>query len=240
MLLTSKSESLTSFIVCCLFLFSTAFAQPTLPEVGVKTVNGMNVIRWVNPYESGFKSIRVERSADSTYNFENLGLVTIGTSKSQHFVDEHPLLGHNWYRVVVTFDSELEWVSNTISIVVDSSTLAKKKIDSKNVKDSLTSLIGKEETEKVIEQAIENSYIKSRYVFTNPFSGNINIEIEDFLEDIYSVYFYDDQNKKVLELPQVNDKVIILDKRNFQKKGLFIFKIFKNKELFESGHVMIY
>lgn len=229
----------------CLFLFILlilkaipSFAQPTLPEVGVYSKDGINVLSWINPFESGLKSIKVERSADSTYNFTTIGTVNHLTTKSQNFIDNHPLLGDNWYRVIITFNSDMEWMSNVVKIVVDSSSLLNQKQISNT--DSLQKFIEQMDASEIVNQLSTVSYPKSRYVFTNPFTGNINIELEGIISDHYSVAFYDDQKKKVLEIPQINESVVILDKRNFQKTGLFSFKVFKNNQEFENGYVTIY
>lgn len=95
------------------------------------------------------------------------------------------------------------------------------------------------------EQAVNNLntnavYPKSKYVFTNPFTGNIDIDLTDAFDNDYCLYFYDEQGKEALFIPRINDTAVILDRRNFQKSGVFKFKLLKNKEEFATGYVAVY
>jgi hypothetical protein len=91
-----------------------------------------------------------------------------------------------------------------------------------------------------IESVNSYSYIKSQYVFTNPFTGHVNIEIADAKTDKYSIEFFDEKNIKILEVPRINDVNVILDKRNFQRVGMFKFELFKDKTKVETGYITIY
>ena len=91
-----------------------------------------------------------------------------------------------------------------------------------------------------IESLNTVTYPRSRYVFTNPFSGNINIVVSEPFKDTYYVLFFDQSDKQVLKIPRVNDTTVVLDKRNFQKSGVFKFTLFKNNQEFEKGFVTIY
>jgi hypothetical protein len=91
-----------------------------------------------------------------------------------------------------------------------------------------------------IENVNAYSYIKSQYVFTNPFTGHVNIEIADAKTSKYAIDFYDSKNVKVLEIPKITESSIILDKRNFQKLGLYKFELFKEKVKLETGYITIY
>lgn len=213
-------------------------AQPDLPAIAAATQGGITVLSWNNPYESGLKSIAVQRSADSNYNFATLGYVTNLKKGVQSFVDAHPAPGKNWYRLIILFSPEMEWKSNLAKVIVDSASIANRKPLPPS--DSLQKLISQAGNAAAINSVNTVSYPKSQYVFTNPFTGNINIEIQDALKENYSLVFYDEQDRVVLKVPRINDKIVILDKRNFQTTGLFKFKLLKNKEEFDKGYVTIY
>lgn len=213
-------------------------AQPTLPEIATITQGGLTVLSWNNPYESGVKSISVQRSADSNYNFTTIGYVKELKKGVQSFVDAHPMVGKNWYRLIIIFNSDMEWKSSLGNVVVDSAAIANRQPLPPS--DSLQKLIMASGNTAVLNTLNTVSYPKSQYVFTNPFTGNINIEIQDALKENYHLVFYDQADKQVLLIPRINDKVVILDKRNFQSLGLFKFKLFKNKEEFDKGFVTIY
>lgn len=91
-----------------------------------------------------------------------------------------------------------------------------------------------------IENVNAYTYIKSQYVFTNPFTGHVNIEIADAKTIKYSLEFFDSKNKKILEVPKVTEPNVILDKRNFQKVGMYKFELYKEKVKLETGYITIY
>lgn len=212
-----------------------SFAQPELPAISAITQGGLTILSWSNPYESGLKSIAVQRSADSNYNFTTIGYVTNLKKGVQSFVDAHPMVGKNWYRLVILFTSDMEWRSNLGKVMVDSASIANRKPLPPS--DSLQKIISQSGDAAALNTV---SYPKSQYVFTNPFTGNINIEIQDAPKESYQLIFYDQNDKEVLRVPRINDRVVILDKRNFQTTGLFKFKLFKNKAEFDKGYVTIY
>ncbi|MFT4061813.1 MAG: hypothetical protein QM642_05580 [Edaphocola sp.] len=219
-------------------IFTAGYAQPQLPDIAVVTQGGLNVISWNNPYENGLKSIAIQRSADSNYNFSTVGYVTSAKKGVQSFVDAHPLVGKNWYRVILTFTSDMEWKSNLGMVTVDSAAIANRKPLPPS--DSLQKLIAAGNNTAAINSLNTVSYPKSQYVFANPFTGNVNIEIGDVFEHTYQLVFYDQNDKQVLKVPRINDKVVILDKRNFQNTGLFKFKLLKDQQEFDKGYVTIY
>ena len=232
---------LSALSLICL-LPGLAMAQPQLPEVGALTKDGINVLSWVNPYKSGVSSVSIERSADSTFNYQTIGVLKDISQTTQSYIDTRPVLGDNWYRVVVLFSSGTDWKSNIVKLHLDSADVANRKPLPPG--DSLQKLISKmpaKSPEEAVKSINTNAvYPKSKYVFTNPFTGNIDIDIADAFENDYALYFYDEQGKEALFIPRINDTAVVLDRRNFQKSGVFKFKLLKNKEEFETGYVAIY
>jgi hypothetical protein len=226
------------FSLLFLALAATSEAQPTLPRIGASTKDGVNILSWINPYSDGIKSIAIQRSNDSTYNFSTIGYIPKIEEGVESFVDGHPLPGVNWYRLQIIFSSDIEWKSDLARLVVDSSAIASRKPLPAN--DSLQKLISKMGSSSPVTDVNAATYPKSKYVFTNPFTGNINIEIPDAFKNIYSLEFYNEKEKEVLAIPRIDDSVVILDKRNFQSSGVFKFRLFKNKQQFEEGYVTIY
>ncbi len=226
-------------ILCSMGSYAGAYAQPDLPAIASVSDKGINILSWSNPYESGIQSIAIQRSADSNYNFVTIGYVPDLKKGPQTFVDAHPMPGLNWYRLIILFKSDMEWKSNLARLHVDSAAIANRKQLPDN--DSLQKLVSKAGG---ATEALKNlntiSYPKSQYVFSNPFTGNINIEIADAFQHTYSLVFYDQEDHVVLRIDRINDKVVILDKRNFQNTGVFKFKLFKNKEEFDKGFVTLY
>lgn len=267
----------------------TTLAQPILPDIAGASEKGINVLSWTCQYD-GIKSIAVQRSADSVYNYSTVGYVKNLKKGLQAFIDGHPAPGKNWYRLYIVFNSDLTWYSNRLNLVVDSADIRNKRVLPPN--DSLQKLAAniKIEARPVTSERpvtstsatgtttsgtttttttttstsapastspavaprivltipddgseIEGvSYIKSQHVFTNPFTGHVNLELEDYNRHHYSVNFYNDKEKRVLEIPRVTEPQIIIDKRNFQRKGIYKFELRQDRKVLETGYITIY
>src|SRR5690606_28824919 len=74
------------------------------------------------------KSIAVQRSADSAFNFATIGYVKKLGKGPQAFIDGHPMPGANWYRLYIVFNSNLTWYSNYFKLELDSAELLKQKV----------------------------------------------------------------------------------------------------------------
>ena len=94
------------------------------------------------------------------------------------------------------------------------------------------------------ESVNQMSYIKSRYVFTNPLTGHVTLELPEETRLIYSIKFFKqtDPNTAVLEVPRLRKKKIIIDKHNFQKKGIYKFTLYEGqwKKKIDEGYITIY
>jgi len=245
---------LLSFLL--LFVFSAAVhAQAPLPAVGAVSDKAVNYLTWTNQYD-GVKNIAIQRSPDSTYNWTVIGYVKNLKKGPEGFIDGHPLPGRNWYRLEIVFASDLSWFSNSVKLFVDSSDLKKQRVlppnDSlqryvgKLVKTDTTHMTGVDGSVALtiaipdINAADAYSYIKSQYVFTDPFTSHVNVQLPDTKDHKYTIQFYDAKNNKVLFIPRVALPSIILDKRNFQRKGIYRFEVMENATKFDAGYITIY
>lgn len=275
---------LSSLHLSLLLLFSLiaiqAYAQPVLPNIAGATDKGVNILTWTSQFE-GVKSIAVQRSKDSTFNYITVGYVKNLKRGIQVFADGHPLPGDNWYQLYILFNSNLTWVSNRIKVYVDSAVLAtqsvvlppndslQKFIVSSKEGNTVTTYnknrivvtldttitssgIAAASADPAIKKAITISleadpgdldpykYIKSQYIFTNPLTGHINVEIPNAKRYEYSIIFFNEKNKQILDIPSVPESSIIIDKRNFQQKGIYKFLLKKNNKMVETGYITIY
>ena len=83
--------------------------------------------------------------------------------------------------------------------------------------------------------------VRSRFLSTDPTSGHIKMELPaDVAEHHYSIKFYNKQNHLVVDIPFVNKSTVIIDKRNFQRKGTYKFKLRRDLIELEAGSVTIY
>jgi hypothetical protein len=248
-------------LVITVFFTQNVYAQPQLPDILGATENGINLLSWNCQYE-GVKSIAVQRSSDSIFNFVSIGYVKNLKKGPQAYIDGHPIPGNNWYRLYIVFNSDLTWYSNRFKLVVDSAALLNKAVlppnDSlqklaSNIKvdigtttavtaaDSLKALVAKLKIAIPDPEEVDAyTYIKSQYVFTNPFTGHVTIELPDVRKYNYSVKFFTQTSKKIFEVERVPESPVIIDKRNFQKKGLFKFELMRGKERIEGGYITIY
>lgn len=251
-----------------IFISLSVYAQPTLPDMLAGTEKGINILTWTCQYD-GIKSIAVQRSSDSMYNYVTVGYVKNLKKGQQAFIDGHPVPGNNWYRLYIVFNSDLAWNSNRIKLTVDSATIFAKGVVPPN--DSLQKMadgikmrmdtsgrsvitgtgIGTDSVSKALSSiklslptpngdVSSYNYIRSQYVFTNPFTGHVNVEVPDVHKHKYTVVFLSPEKRKLFEIPKVTDSPIIIDKRNFQQKGLFQFELLKDGKKLEAGYITIY
>lgn len=243
-----RRKLLIAFIWSCLLLTSQfTKAQTVLPDFTLTSEKGINLLSWVCQYD-GIKSIAVQRSADSIFNYATIGYVKNIAKGSQGYIDGHPLPGMNYYRLYIVFSSDITWTSNRGRIFIDSAALLQKTVLPPN--DSLQKMVTKVVTDdpNIIIAPPDPSnmntytYVRSQFVFTNPFTGHINIELpENFNNnDMYSLKFFDSKDKKTVEIPRISEREVVLDKRNFQRKGIYKFELYKNEKLVEKGHITIY
>lgn len=247
------------FLFFLLLCAGAASAQPLLPDLIGITQKGVNVLAWTSQYD-GIKSIGVQRSSDSVYNYTTIGYVRNLKKGPQGFIDGHPLPGANWYRLYIIFASDLTWTSNRFKIFVDSATLLKQAVLPPN--DSLQRMVPSavlalanaridttgadsgtvKATIPVLTDPSEvvEAYIKSQYVFTNPFTGHVNVEVPNAQATHYTLRFYDGSDRRVLDIPRIPESPVVIDKRNFGRRGLYRFELLRNREKWETGFITIY
>lgn len=247
------------FLLLSILTIVKSTAQPLLPDIIGVTQKGMNILSWTSQYEK-LKSIAVQRSNDSFFNYATIGYVKDLKKGPQAFIDGHPIPGKNWYRLQIAFGSDLTWTSNRMVLFVDSAQLLQQRVMPPN--DSLQKLAAKVHFTDTAAAKIVNptapvkpvlsvslpdasevdayAYIKSQYVFTNPFTGHVNVEIQDAKKYKYSLLFFDQKNIPVLDIPRLVEPAIIIDKRNFQRKGIYRFELSRDKEKLETGYITIY
>ncbi len=92
------------------------------------------------------------------------------------------------------------------------------------------------------EDADENSsqLVKSRFISADAVTGHVIMNLPaDVATHHYSIKFFDDKNTMITEVPKINAPKIIIDKRNFQRRGTYKFKIHRDGLELETGYVYI-
>src|SRR5258708_34174775 len=85
-----------------LCLCNSLFAQDTLPKLSVNNISGHAIISWTNPFTS-LTTINIQRSFDSTKNFNTIGTILDVKNKKNGYVDMKPLSSKMFYRVFISF-----------------------------------------------------------------------------------------------------------------------------------------
>ncbi len=229
------------FLILFTFILGSfkAVAQPTLPDFAIMSKDAINILSWNNPYTADVRVVYVQRSNDSVTGFYTIGAVPNILQTNQSFVDAHPTVGLNYYLIKVVFESGTEYKSNIVSVNIDSLALANQKSLPPN--DTLQKLIASMGTTMPeVDKINALSYNRSRYIYTNPFNGNINIELPDPQRAGYKIVFTDQKDAEVLSINRVIEDFIVLDKRNFNGSGIYKFKVYKGNQIFENGYVTVY
>lgn len=215
-----------------LSLHINVFAQPPqLPAMNIVTDNAKNVLSWTNQFE-GVKSIAIQRSADSVRNFMTIGMINAPAKGVMNYIDERPMAGKNHYRLSIGFAGDMEWYSNVYKVVIDSAILAR------SIKGAIET--GTSNSNTTAGKPAEFYYTPSSHIYTNPYTGHIILNLEDALSKKYSIKFYDPENKEVLRISRITKTSLVLDKNNFNAKGVYQFKLYDGLALVETGYITIY
>ena len=81
-------------------------------------------------------------------------------------------------------------------------------------------------------------YKISSYVFTAK-DGNVTIALADFNRKKYFVAFFETDDTPILEVKDIRDAVLIIDKTNFGHSGWFRFELYEDGKLKEKNKLLI-
>jgi hypothetical protein len=81
-------------------------------------------------------------------------------------------------------------------------------------------------------------YKISTYVFASK-DGNVTIALADYSRKKYFVAFYDTDDTPVLEVKDIHDALLIIDKTNFGHSGWFKFELYEDGKLKEKNKLLI-
>lgn len=242
----------------------TGNAQKQLPELELITEQAENLLSWYCQFD-GVKAISVQRSSDSVRNFTTIGMLNNPKKGNQFYRDMHPIVGKNYYRLSIEFGSDLEWFSNTYKCVIDSASFMKAIVEKTKLAEqkaaelrlleqataakkntvthnntSATRVPDIKEEKPIPPKPEVFTFMPSDRIFTDPFTGHVHIKLEDALSRHYNIRFYDPAKNEVLRISRVSKSFLILDKNNFNSRGIYGFTLFDGSEKIESGYVSIY
>lgn len=214
-------------------------AYPDLPSMTVVTEKATNKLSWNCQYD-GVKSIAIQRSSDSVKNFITIGVINNPRKGQQSFVDERPMVGRNNYRLFILFSGDVEWYSNLYKVNLDSATLAKSASATLPTGTTTANTNYQQNGTATAPVATDFYYTPSTQVYSNPYSGHININLKDALSRKYSIRFYDPKKNEVLRVSRVSKPMLVLDRNNFQSAGVYHFQLFDGSTVVETGYITIY
>ncbi len=81
-------------------------------------------------------------------------------------------------------------------------------------------------------------YKISPFVYTSK-DGNVTIALTDYSHKKYFVAFYEADNTPVLEIKDIRDAMLIIDKTNFGHSGWFRFELYEDGKLKEKNKLLI-
>ena len=82
--------------------------------------------------------------------------------------------------------------------------------------------------------------VRSRFLSTDAITGHIIMNLpDDVASHHYSIKFFDDKNNMITEVPRINVPKVIIDKRNFQRRGTYKFKLHRDGIELETGYISI-
>jgi hypothetical protein len=89
-----------------------------------------------------------------------------------------------------------------------------------------------------IYKAPKEVYKISQYVFISK-DGNVTISLADCIHKRYYVAFFENDSTSVMELKDIKDPVLIIDKANFAHAGWFRFELYEDGKLKEKNKLLI-
>ncbi len=207
-----------------LLLLASAFApvhtkaQDTLPKISARNIDGRIIISWRNNYARPITNINIQRSFDSGKNFTSIGSVLNPQNKENGFADARPPYTKMYYRVFVAFEGGSYVYTNTTRPVKDTTT--------RKIPENLTTI--------VTDPPKPLGWIPSKRIFTGK-ESYIIINLPDAAVKKYSVKFFDENDKLVIELSKIPDTYLTLEKVNFIHAGWFHFELYENGALLEKN-----
>lgn len=227
-------------VIFFLFIYSTTFAQDTLPNFSVRNIgNNKYVVSWVNTLK-GVKQISIQRSFDSLKNYKTILTVPDPSVLENGFVDAKATNDHMFYRLYIMQEKGVFFFSPVKKPVFDS-VAAKKKLVIDDKVDKMDVIGGTDTVKtpniKLNGKEVTSSFVASKFVYTLN-DGYVRINLPGGTKK-YSIKFFDEKDVQVFEIKDIPIKNFKIDKSNFYHSGWFKFELFEDGKLFEKHKFLI-
>ncbi len=206
-------------VLFCIFFFcNKLFAQDTLPKITVSNVSNHILVSWTNPFFT-LTTINIQRSFDSTKNFNTIGSVLDVKNKKNGFIDAKPLSTNMFYRIFLTFEGGTYMFTKSSRPLIDTF---------RAVSDI-----------KEFQQSVVNTwFVPSRLIYTGK-DNNVIIALTDAAKKKYVVKFYEENGAFLFEVNKISEPYLTLEKVNFLHSGIFNFEVYENGTLIEKHKVYV-
>ena len=234
------------------------FSQDTLPRISVKNINNQIIISWRNNYGAKINNINIQRSKDSLKNFATIGSVLNPLNKENGYVDQKAPGTDMFYRVFVAFDGGTYFFSKAHKPVIEVPEMRA----ASNTGDSLnqqateltpptdlatTPITSSNQTEQELLNADRDllppykkpqkpkpptGFVPSKFIYANR-ENNLIVTLPDADKEKFSLHFFDDKDRLVFEIKNINETYIIVEKVNFLHTGWFYYELYDDDVLLE-------
>lgn len=254
-------------IAALCFSCSKLSAQEVLPDFTVKNNKSKISISWQNEYKKFVKSISIQRSYDSSKSFSSIFTVPDPAEAVNGYFDKNAPYDKMFYRLFIVFDSgEYSFtapqkpdidtrfdLTGTIKKIRDENNRVKDSIEKANQPVKILPQPKPRDTSEknnkpkplppvIVEEPAppkkEVITYPSRRIFTDK-DNNVNIVLPDYKTNSYVIKFFEENNKHLFDLKNINEGFLILEKVNFRHAGWFFFEIYEDGGLFEKNKIYI-
>ncbi|WP_295118199.1 hypothetical protein [uncultured Chitinophaga sp.] len=216
---------------------TTAKAQlvnpPVLPNFQALIKTGKIQLDFISGFR-GVSSIGVQRSLDSVLNFNTIGYIADANAMRATYVDNKPLPGKNFYRLLITFTSGRFMYTKTFMALEDSTINANTKLSASDIRE----MTSKNPPGEKKDKEVVIPWKPSNYVYTTA-DGNINIKLPEAPKKKYSVKFFEANGAPLFEIDQVMEPFLIIEKAIFLHAGWFNFEIHEEGKVLEKWNFYI-
>lgn len=223
--------------------------QPMLPGMNCKCDGGRVDVAWQCQYD-GVKQIAVNRSFDSSGRFDRIGRLESPAKGVQHYFDTDRRTGPRYYKLVIEFNSGLVWQSNVCRMVVDTECVLTVSGSGKMmVQDSAGSAANNKLSvlslkhivlPRPIDNITEPLFVTPIHVGVQKNTGHVFVKLSTSISrERHTIDFYDKEGSKVVSIPDIAVDYILIEKRNFQHKGVYKFVLKRAGSELETGYITV-
>lgn len=239
-------------ILCLLLCVSFASnAQEILPKVSVFQLGDKVIVSWKNDYQQSVEALTIQRSYDSLKNFTTIGSVLNPQNKENGYADANPPYNRMYYRVFVTFEGGSYVFTPSVKPVKDSLSRGANSMvrypwqlsAPPNEKNSIVStpepVFDLPPTNPALPTKPESGItFPSKWIYTAK-DNNVVLHLPEANSKKYKAVFYDELERKVFELTNLNEEYLIIEKVNFVRSGWYYFELFDNGKLIEKNKFFV-